>query len=703
MTRQHLPILTAGLALIVILAFGHSYLAVLFENTRHSQRLALTHRIAQQVHTIQAALLGAESPLFTLSDILTVGRGEFPDFEKHAAYLLQDNPLVSGLFLVPGGVVSTAYPLAGNEAAIGHDLLKDPARRTEVLEAISSNQIVLAGPVNMRQGGVGLFARKPVFWEEDGEHRFWGLVAALIRWETVLETFDFRSLEADGYAYVLSRKLRTDQEATVITRSSEDVVESLALTRSLPIPGGEWLLTVSPRSLPLGRMTQAGYSLVAMLALVIAGLCFHILRVRDRIAAQAEELERINAELARDIVRREQAEVDLLRAKDAALAATKAKSEFLATMSHEIRTPMNGVHGMLHLLEDTDLDAQQKEYVHIASSALRNLLTLVNDILDFSRIEAEKLEIMETPFELGELCRSIPAIFKGQTMSKGLVLSIETAPDVPDRVVGDPSRIRQVLLNIVGNAVKFTQQGGITVRVSAVRDLAAQAARLDFEIADTGVGIDPQQLPRLFEPFTQGRDGLVRTCQGTGLGLSIVKRLVELMGGGVDIESAPGVGTTVRFHVRVGVPEDVEGAKPPEGNAARPAPAGGGRNLRILLAEDDVTNMTMMTRLLEKLGCEVTQAGNGLEAVQMVRQSAVDLVLMDIQMPVMDGVEAARRIRSDAELGERASVPIIAVTAFAMSGDRERFLQAGMNDYIAKPLSVKTLVAAMDRAVAGGT
>jgi len=194
MKRQHIPTFYAATALVLILFFGHSYLGIVFENTRQNQRLALTHKISQQIHSIQTALLDAESPLFTLADILTVRKGEFPDFEQHAEYLLQDNPLVSGLFLVPGGVVSTAYPLAGNEAAIGHDLLKDPARRTEVIEAMNTNQIVLAGPVNMRQGGEGLFARKPVFWEENGEHRFWGLVVALIRWETVLETFDFKSL-----------------------------------------------------------------------------------------------------------------------------------------------------------------------------------------------------------------------------------------------------------------------------------------------------------------------------------------------------------------------------------------------------------------------------------------------------------------------------------------------------------------------------
>lgn len=700
MKRQHIPTFYAAMALVLILFFGHSYLGVVFENTRQNQRLALTHKISQQIHSIQAALLDAESPLFTLADILTVRKDEFPDFEQHAEYLLQGNPLVSGLFLVPGGVVSTAYPLAGNEAAIGHDLLKDPTRRTEVIEAMNANQIVLAGPVNMRQGGEGLFARKPVFWEENGEHHFWGLVVALIRWETVLETFDFKSLDAEGYAYVLSRRLRTDDEATSIARSSSDIIEGLALTRSLPIPGGEWLLTLSPRETPLGHVAQAGYSLVAAFALVVAGLCFHVVRGREKILAQAEELERINAELADDIARREQVERDLLQAKDAALAATKAKSQFLATMSHEIRTPMNGVHGMLQLLEDTELNAEQKEYVTIGSSALQSLLTLINDILDFSKIEAGKLEIAQTPFALEELCRSIPAIFKEQSIAKRLDLSIDIAADVPETVAGDPSRIRQVLLNVVGNAIKFTHEGGVTISISAkTKGLPANSARLDFKVTDTGIGIGAEQLPDLFQPFTQGQNGLLRTSQGTGLGLSIVKRLVDLMGGEVDITSSPGAGTTVRFHVLVTLPPTAktgtEGGVRNVGNAGREA----GRSLNILLAEDDVTNMTMLTRLLEKLGCEVTQAGNGLEAVRILQSEDMDLVLMDIQMPVMDGVEATRRIRADQSLGGKARIPIIAVTAFAMSGDRERFLDAGVDGYIPKPVNMNTLVEAMDRVV----
>ena len=698
MTRRQIFYFYSAIALTSVLFFGHCYLNILMDNIRQSERLALTHRISQQLSAIQAALHNAESPLFTMADILAVDRGEFDDFEKHAEHLLHENPFISGLFLVPDGVVATAYPLAGNEAAIGHDLLKDPARKTEVLEAINTNQVVLAGPVNMRQGGVGLFARKPVFWNENGERHFWGLVVALIHWETVLETFDFKSLDADGYSYALARKLSTDKDATLIVRSEADIVEDLALTRALAIPGGEWLLTVSAREDRLWGVALGGYVLVAMFGMVVAGLCFHLLRGREKILIQAEELGRMNAEMERDIARREKAEADLLKAKDAALSATKAKSQFLATMSHEIRTPMNGVHGMLQLLEGTKLDAEQEEYVQIGSTALQSLLTLINDILDFSKIEAGKLEIARTPFALDELCRSIPAIFKEQSLARNLELSIEMASDVPHMVEGDPSRIRQVLLNVVGNAVKFTREGGVSIRISATKEgLPSDAARLDFEIADTGIGIGAEQLPKLFKPFIQGGEGLVRTCQGTGLGLTIVKRLVHLMGGDVEIESSLGKGTTVRFHVLVHVPpkalEQTGGEVRNSGGRAR----GAERNLSILLAEDDVTNMAMLTRLLEKLGCEVTQAVNGLEAVRILESEDPDIVLMDIQMPLMDGVEATRRIRANRSLGKKSRIPIIAVTAFAMTGDRERFLDAGMDDYIPKPVNMNALLEAMDR------
>jgi len=441
------------------------------------------------------------------------------------------------------------------------------------------------------------------------------------------------------------------------------------------------------------------HALLALFGLGIAALVFHLVRGRTQIFMQAEKLERMNENLAVDIARRRQIEEQLHLAKDAAVAATKAKSEFLATMSHEIRTPMNGVHGMLQLLETTPLNAEQQDYVQTGSTALQNLLRLINDILDLSKIEAGKLDIAATPFAVSELCRSIPSIFKEQTITKGLTLDIEMATDVPEMVVADPSRIRQVLLNVVGNAVKFTEQGGIKVRISSdTTGVSTGSVRLDFEVGDTGIGISPDQLPDLFQPFRQGRGSLIRTHPGTGLGLSIVKRLVELMEGEVSLQSTLGTGTTVRFHVMAKLHAKIR----PGGGAASEAPKNrtmpeAGVNLAILVAEDDETSRVMMSRLLEKMGCTVMHAGDGREALLLLAREDVDLILMDIQMPLMDGVEATRRIRTDPCLGDKSRVPIIAVTAFAMSGDRERFLAAGMDDYVAKPVNMAELKAALDR------
>ena len=685
-------------AFVCVVLLGQSYFGIQAENLRQRDALALTKRVEQQTDSIKAALGRAEMPLSTLAEIVTVRRGEFPDFELYARHLLQRHPFVSGLFLVPGGVVAEACPLEGNEAAIGHDLLKDPERRTEVLEAITSSQAVLAGPVNMRQGGVGLFARKPVFWEEDGERRLWGLVVALIKWESVLGAFELDSLAEDGFAYVLNRKLRTDPVPVVMSRSVGEVRPDLAVTRAMPVPGGEWRLTVSPVSTGRVAILQSGEALTVPSGLVIAGLVFHLARNRRRILAQTGELERVNADLAEDIARREMAEAELLEAKNRAEAATRSQSEFLATMSHEIRTPMNGVHGMLQLLETTPLDGEQREFVDIGSSALRNLLNLVNDILDFSKIEAGRMTICETPFAVSELCRSIPDIFRGQIQAKDLRVEVHTDGGVPQRVLGDPSRIRQVLLNLVGNAVKFTEKGSVNVALSARRDgLPPGRVRLEFEVRDTGPGIAPERIPDLFEPFTQASGSLTRTYQGTGLGLSIVRRLVRLMGGDVSVDSAPGQGSTFRFSVLAGLPDDDAGTEPDRaaGRAGTPGKLG----LRVLVAEDDLTSMTMMTRLLEKAGCSVIQAEDGGAAVRLAAEEDVDLVLMDIQMPVMDGVEAARRIRADSAMADRAGVPIIAVTAYAMSGDRERFLEAGMNEYLPKPVDMPSLVSAIGRVV----
>ena len=412
-------------------------------------------------------------------------------------------------------------------------------------------------------------------------------------------------------------------------------------------------------------------------------------------------------------------QLELRRARDEARAATQTKSDFLATMSHEIRTPLNGIVGMVQLLSDSALAPDQSEIVQVVQRSADHLLSVVNDVLEFSRLNDRQMNLEATPLNLRELTETVLAITADVARRRSIGLRLEIASDVVLDRVGDALRLRQVLLNFVANAIKFTPAGTVTLKV--VNGIESPGLRLS--VTDTGIGIAADVLPRLFERFAQADSSTTRRYGGTGLGLAIARELVQLMGGTIGATSMPGEGSCFwcelplalsdeqsidafeatqncgggdRIHLAQNLAQNLAPAK------RTPMLKGGYCDLggrSVLIVEDDVTNITLLTRLLNIRNCMITVANNGVEALEHCQRGAFDVILMDGMMPTMDGYEAAKRIRQLPGNWSR-QVPIIALTANSRSGDRERCMQAGMTDYVGKPITREALDAALNRAIA---
>jgi two-component system sensor histidine kinase/response regulator len=399
--------------------------------------------------------------------------------------------------------------------------------------------------------------------------------------------------------------------------------------------------------------------------------------------------------LCHNVTERNRSAAEIAVARDQAVEASNLKSAFLANVSHEIRTPMNGVIGMAELLLDTDLTGEQRSYAEQVARSGEQMLTLINDILDVSKIEAGQLELDLGDFDLHETIEQTCAVAGLKADAIGIKLEVTIEAGTPRHVRGDARRLRQVILNLVANAVKFTTAGGVTVLASAAASPGGEQTLVRIAVSDTGIGIDPAILMKIFEPFTQADASTTRNYGGTGLGLAIVRELVELMGGTIGCHSKPGVGSTFYFSIPLASPAEARaGTASPERPSAREVEPWA-RTPRLLVVEDSPVNQVVAVRTLERLGCQCDVANDGHEALEALASRTYDAVMMDCQMPGMDGYEATAQLRRREADGRRT--PVIAMTAHAMKGDAERCLAAGMDDYIAKPMRRELLLEALHR------
>ena len=484
---------------------------------------------------------------------------------------------------------------------------------------------------------------------------------------------DFCRVRLEGFdrAWRTCNEARTQQYPGLPPGSYQFVVQTSS-------QGGAWngrVLRVSLEIEP--ALLQRGWVQAMTILALVLGVGFVLWRrqkqLLDRNRWLQEKVEERTATLA--------------KATEAAESANRAKTEFLATMSHEIRTPMNGVLGTVQILEGSPLDAEQKKLVEVIRQSGEDLVSIVDDILCLAKVEAGKIRLERAPVEVYGLGESLLALFQAKADAKGVGMRLVVEPGVPRLILSDPQRMRQILLNLVGNAIKFTERGEVRLRVSA------DASLITFHVEDTGMGISPAALLTLFEPFVQADSSTTRRFGGSGLGLSIVRRLVEAMGGRVSVESEVAVGSVFRVTLPLEALEECE----PEEQVAVVAHTESlaQLGLRVLLVEDNPVNQMIGAKMLSRLGCAVTVANHGQEALEKLQTATVDLVLMDCQMPELDGYAATRAIR--ARGGEFARLPIVALTASAMEDERQRCLDAGMDDFLSKPIMLLSLETALRR------
>lgn len=594
------------------------------------------------------------------------------EFQALSQMISDDSQIIKAIELAPDGVVKDIYPLKGNEAAFGIDMLNSPARKHEANLAMKSGQYTIAGPYELNQGGLGSLLFEPIYiTDKSGEKSFWGFSILVLDWNRFLEELELDKLTDASYCYQMWKKDGNSGKKTIIAQGG-DAIHKGAVQISCKVPNDTWYFEIIPHT---GWVTVKQQALVFLVSVSIAvlatAICYLMLHRKQREKLYTEEI-RKSAEKARK--------------------ANEAKTRFLFNMSHDIRTPMNAIVGFSGLLEKS-LHDEKKSLGYIKKIRVSSdiLLTIINQVLEMARIESGKITLNPESVNIREMVEAMNTVFESSLTKKSLEYQCSLNV-VHDQILCDKTKMEEIILNVVSNSIKYTNpHGKITVSIDELDSEDEKNANYKVVVEDNGIGMSQDYLPHIFEEFSREHTSTETRVAGTGLGLPIVKSLVDRMGGTIEVESEEGKGT--RFIMKFSFPVSLENQVREKEKQNIPDITEKLEGKRILLAEDNELNAEIAETVLEETGIKVKHVEDGIQCIEELKkmpEKYYDVILMDVQMPNMDGYTATEKIRHLDD--SRAKIPIIAMTANAYDEDRRKAQEAGMDGFLAKPLDVDEMM-----------
>ena len=594
------------------------------------------------------------------------------EFQALSQMISDDSQIIKVIEQAPDGVVKDIYPLKGNEAAFGIDMLNNPARKYEANLAMKSGQYTIAGPYELNQGGLGSLLFEPIYiTDKSGEKSFWGFSILVLDWNRFLEELELDKLTDASYCYQMWKKDGNSGKKTIIAQGG-DAIHKGAVQISCKVPNDTWYFEIIPHT---GWVTVKQQALVFLVAISIAvlatAICYLMLHRKQREKLYTEEI-RKSAEKARK--------------------ANEAKTRFLFNMSHDIRTPMNAIVGFSGLLEKSIHDEKKSlDYIKKIRVSSDILLTIINQVLEMARIESGKITLSSESVNIREMVEAMNTVFESSLTKKSLEYQCSLNV-VHDQILCDKTKMEEIILNVVSNSIKYTNpHGKITVSIDELDSEDEKNANYKVVVEDNGIGMSQDYLPHIFEEFSREHTSTETRVAGTGLGLPIVKSLVDRMGGTIEVESEEGKGT--RFIMKFSFPVSLENQVREKEKQNIPDITEKLKGKRILLAEDNDLNAEIAETVLVEAGIEVKRVEDGLQCIEELKkmpENYYDVILMDVQMPNIDGYTATQRIRDLDD--SRAEIPIIAMTANAYDEDRRKAQEAGMDGFLAKPLDVDEMM-----------